>query len=198
MMAALDRLSDSFPVEVNPQVIVKDMYVIIIYDSISPQTFNGQVVFADIGAEFTTDAFQMSHISLNSFDGDPTASIGLPHSLLDKRTGDHRIVFNFFLNDGFFIRRDSYITENNLQNDKLGGLAVAAHIAGGVKVTNLINPVNMTFTINPVSKILWLKFLFFLEFCCEKVCKEFTDVTFLRLDTDRFISHSYLGGNCTV
>ena len=158
MMAALDRLSDSFPVTQTPQLIVKDMYVIIIYDSLSPQTFNGQAVFANIGAEFTTDAFQESHISFNSFDGVPSASIDVPRALLNGRTGDHRIIFNFFLNNGFFVRRDSYITANNLQYNKLGGLAVAAHIAGGVKVTDLSDPVSMTFTINPVSKIFFLDF----------------------------------------
>ena len=152
MMAALERLSDSYPVTQNPQVIIKDMYTIIIYDSLSPQTFTGQVVFADIGAEFMNDTFQASNILFNSFDGVPTASIGLPRSLLSGHSGDHRIVFNFFLNNSFFIRRDSYIIANNLQYDKLGGLAVAAHIAGGVKVTNLSDPVNMTFAINPVSK----------------------------------------------
>ena len=150
-MTAMERLSDSYPFTTpNPLVIVKDMYVIVIYDSLSPQMFAGQVVFANIDAEFTTDAFQESHISFNSFDRVPTASIGLPRSLLSGRNGDHRIVFNFFLNDGFFIRRDSYIAANNLNNSKLGGLAVAAHIAGGVKVTDLGDPVNMTFTINPV------------------------------------------------
>ena len=128
------------------------MYVIIIYDSLSTHTFNGQAVFADIGAEFMTDAFQATHIAFNSFDGIPTASISLPRSLLNGRSGDHRIVFNFFLNNSFFIRRDSYITANNLQYDKLGGLAVAAHIAGGTKVTDLSDPVSMTFTINRVSK----------------------------------------------
>ena len=194
-MAALERLSDSYPVTDNPHVISKGMFVIIIYDSLSPQTFNGQAVFADIDAEFTTSAFQESHISFDSFDGVPTASIGLPRSLLSGRTGDHRIVFNFFLNNGFFIRRDSYITANNLQYDKLGGLAVAAHIAGGVKVADLKDPVNMTFTINPVSKFYQN---FFVGLVCESVCEECTDVTFLRTDTDRFTSHSYLGDNCTV
>ena len=150
-MAVLDRLSDVLPVPRSPRLVVKDMFVIIIYHPLSPQTFNGQAVFANIDAEFTTDAFHTSHISFNSSDGSPTASIALPRSLLAGRMGDQRIVFNFFLNDGLFIRRDSYITENNLQNDKLGGLAVAARIAGGVKVNDLGDPVNMTFAINPVS-----------------------------------------------
>ena len=169
-MAALDRLSDVFPVgDDNPLVIIKDTYVVIIFDSLSQQTFNGQAVFADIGAEFTTDAFQASHISFSSSDGSPTASIGLPRSLLSGRPGDHRIVFNFFLNNGLFVRRDSYISENNLQNNKLGGLAVAARIAGGVKVNDLSDPVNMTFAINPVSRFLRLKFLFFVVLLRERV-----------------------------
>ena len=152
MMAVLDRLSDVLPVPTSPRLITKDMFVIIIYDGLSPQTFNGQAVFANIDAEFTTDAFQDSHISFAPSDGSPTASIALPRSLLTGRTENQRIVFNFFLNDGLFIRRDSYIAENNLQNDKLGGLAVAARIAGGVKVNDLRDRVNMTFAINPVSK----------------------------------------------
>ena len=171
MMAALDRLSDVYPVSVNPQLIVKEMYVIIIYDSLTPQTFNGQAVFANIGAEFMTDAFQRHHFSFNSSGGSPTASIGLPRSLLSGRTGEHRIVFNFFLNDGFFVRRDSYVTQNSLQNDKLGGLAVAARIAGGVKVNDLSEPVNMTFAINPVSKFCALTVSFFIllrESACVK------------------------------
>ena len=154
-MAAMDRLSDSYPVTDMPHLIVKDMYVIIIYDPLSAQAFLGQAVFADIGTEFVVDAFQDSHIKFDSYNGDPTASISLPSSLLREAgltTGDHhRIVFNFFLNDGLFVRRDSFVRANGLSNDKLGGLAVAAHIAGDVKVADLEAAVNMTFVINPVS-----------------------------------------------
>ena len=153
MMAALEHLSDNFPVTTteDSRVIIKDMFVIIIYNSLSAQHFTGQVLFADIGAKFITYTFQINHILFDWFDGVPTASIGLPHSLLNGLAGEHRIVFNFFLNDGFFIRRDSYITENNLQYSKLGGLTMAAHITG-VKVTDLSDPVYMTFTINQVTK----------------------------------------------
>ena len=149
----MDRLSDLYPVTASPQLMVRDMYVVIIYDSLSRQTFQGQAVFADIGAKFAVDAFQTSHIKFDSFGGIPTASIALPASLLREAglTGSHRVVFNFFLTDGLFVRRDSYILANGLGYDKLGGLAVAAHVAGGVKVTGLEKPVNMSFTINPVS-----------------------------------------------
>ena len=150
----MDRLADSYPVTSNPLLIVRDMYVIIIYASLSAQNFPGQAVFADIGAEFAADAFQHSHIKFDSFAGVPTASIAVPSSLLrEANLPDiaHRVVFNFFLSDGLFIQRDSFMSANNLGNIKLGGLAVAAHIAGGVKVTGLQTPVNMSFTINPVS-----------------------------------------------
>ena len=149
----MDRLSDSLPVVTNPLIIVKDMYVIIIYNSLSPDTFAGQAVFADIGPDFAVDAFQMSHISLDSFVGIPSASISLPRSILTAvgLTGDHRVVFNFFLTDGLFVRRDSFIRANGLENEALGGLGVAAHIAGGVSVNDLEEPIDMTFTVNPVS-----------------------------------------------
>ena len=152
-MVALNYLSDNLPITLteDSRVIVKDMFVIIIYNSLSSQSSTGRVVFADIGSEFTADAFQISHIWLDWFDGIATASIGLPNSLLSGYLGRYHLVFNFFLNDGLFIRRDSYITANNLQYDNIGGLMVAAHIAG-VNVTDLSNPVYMTFTINPVSK----------------------------------------------
>ena len=150
-MAAMDRLADSFPVTSSPQLIVKDMYVVIVYDSLSAQSFPGQSVFVDIGDEFAVDAFQSSHVKFDTYTGVPTASVSLPPTLLSDagQTGDHhRIVCYFFLNDGLFVQRDSFLT-----NNQLGGLAVAAHIAGGVKVVDLQKQksVNMSFTINPVS-----------------------------------------------
>ena len=150
----MDRLADSYPVTSNPQLIVRKMYVIIIYASLSAQNFQGQAVFADIGAEFAVDAFQTSHITFDTFAGVPTASIAVPSSLLREANppgDDHRIVFNFFLTDGLFVQRQSFISENGLADTKLGGLAVAAHIGGGVKVAGLEKPINMSFTINPVS-----------------------------------------------
>ena len=115
-MVALNYLSDNLPITLteDSRVIVKDMFVIIIYNSLSSQSSTGWVVFADIGSEFTADAFQISHIWLDSFDGIATASIGLPNFLLSGYSGRHHLVFNFFLNDGFFIHRDSYIAANNL------------------------------------------------------------------------------------
>lgn len=152
-MAALEYLSDNYPITTTEfsRLIVKDTFVIIIYNSLSVQSFAGQAVFAAIGANFTANAFQVSHIWLDVFDGIPTASIGLPNSLLNGHLGEHRTVFNFFLNNGLFVQRANYVAQNNLQHTKIGGLTLGAHIAG-LKVTNLSDPVSMTFTINPVRK----------------------------------------------
>lgn len=153
-MAAIDRLSDTFPVTSSPHMIINDMFVVIIYDYLSAQNFPGQAVFADIGSDFEAQVFQASHIKLGSYAGSPSASISLPPSILREAepTGDyHRIVFNFFLNDSLFIQRDTFTAERGLDNLRLGGLAVAAHIAGGAGVSDLMNPINMIFTINPVS-----------------------------------------------
>ena len=159
-MAAMDRLADSYPVTGGRQLVVKDEYIIIIYDSLPAQSFPGQSVFVDIGAEFAVDAFQPSHVKLDSYTGSPTASISLPPTLLNEAglSGDnHRVVFYFFLNDGLFVRRDSFIAA---PNNRLGGLAVAAHIAGGVKVADLEKSVNMSFAINPVRSLVMRRWIY--------------------------------------
>ena len=154
IVAALDYISDTYPVISNPHLIIKDTYVIVIYSSLTATNFQGQAVSADIGDNFSISAFQSSHIKFNSHTGVPSASISLPPSLLQEAsvTGDNnRIVLSFFLNDRLFAQRDSFVTANNLTYHRLGGLAVAAHIAGGVKVIDLKAAINMTFLINPVS-----------------------------------------------
>ena len=120
-----------------------------IYPEVNTFGFPGEGFSADLGNTFT---FNGTNVLLVASD-DATASISLPATLLDGLNTrlTPRLVFSFFLNEGLFVRRREYLQNSNMSAIRLGSIVIASHITGGVRVSNLQDPVQTTFITNPVS-----------------------------------------------
>ena len=120
-----------------------------IYPEVNTFGFPGEGFSADLGKTFT---FNGTKVLLVASDN-ATASISLPATLLDGLNTrlTPRLVFSFFLNEGLFVRRREYLQNNNVSAIRLGSIVIASHITGGVRVSNLQDPVRTTFITNPVS-----------------------------------------------
>lgn len=135
----IDDLADNLPVEDNsPMVLVFITFGLIVYPSVTPEAFTGQRVSAsDIDDNSDSEA---------SIDLPSTLFLGLPNPLQSRR-----VVFGLFQNEALFVRRQTYLQQNNRINNLVGSDAViSARISGGERVMGLSDPVEIQFRKKPV------------------------------------------------
>lgn len=138
----------------NPDIILLDTYAIVIYSQVNPRSFRGHTVAALLGGSFNFNGFNRNDIVVGNSDYSetPTVEIRTPGSLfnkLDNISNPTRVVYNVFLNDALFSRRNSYLnTNNDGSTGNLSSVIVAARVAGDVEVTNLDDQVWMSFLKN--------------------------------------------------
>ena len=149
LLVAIDELADSYPVTNETFVLTKNNFALAIYPEVDTFGFPGEGFSADLGNMFT---FNGTRVLLEASD-DATASISLPATLLDGLNTrlTPKLVFSLFLSEGLFVRRREYLQNSNLSAIRLGSIVIASHIAGGVSVSGLQDPVQTTFLTNPVS-----------------------------------------------
>ena len=149
LLVVIDELADSYPVTNETFVVTKKKFALAIYPEVETFGFPGEGFSADLGNMFT---FNGTRVLLEASD-DATASISLPATLLDGLNTrlTPKLIFSLFLNEGLFVRRREYLQNSNLSAIRLGSIVIASHIAGGVSVSGLQDPVQTTFITNPVS-----------------------------------------------
>ena len=153
LLVILEELADGYPISNETVIIAKNMFATAIYPQFNTTVFLGEGFSADLGDTFIFNRIDKENIGLSASE-DATASINLPSTLFNGLTlsnNSAKLVFSFFLNDGLFVRRREYVQNNSLAAIRLGSLVIASHIAGGVDVSSLADPVQTTYITNPVS-----------------------------------------------
>ena len=154
MLAALERLASEYPASEDGEtvLILRNTFSYAIRPA-NVKTFSGQALSALLGSSSDFTDTTANNIVLEATEG-ATASISLPETLFDGlniTSNETTIVYSIFLNEALFLRRQEYIEENNLTTNTPGGLVVGAFIPDNVTVTELDDPVQLTFLKNPVS-----------------------------------------------
>ena len=94
----------------------------------------------------TIDSIQ-HNISSESSDDIPAASVSFPRShfslLTSNLTNTSRINNTFFLTDSLFVKHNS-------NNDLVSSIIISTGVSGVKSISELMNPINISFQINPV------------------------------------------------
>ena len=153
----MEHLADNYPLPsglqgLNPSfVIIRDTFAILIR-LVHPDTFTGDTLSIMLGDDFDlVDAFQHGNL-ITGLVEDATAYIRLPSGLfegLNLGTNEVRLVYDIYLKDTLFTRRSSFV-ENQSLTDEVGSIVASGRISS-VEVSNLREPVELSFTKNPVS-----------------------------------------------
>ena len=155
LLAVLEQLADTYPLAVgtSSEIILRKNFGIVIVP-VDPEAFSGQALSALLGSQFDFSGIGSEDIVFETIEG-ATASIVLPPTLFDGLDvgNDVRIVCNIYVNDRLFLRRQDYLEENKLTNNKLESIIISARIADNITVSSLEDPVQVTFLKNPVSYI---------------------------------------------
>lgn len=148
----LDQLADAYPLTRNPTIIPRDTFAIVMYFGINPASFNGQTVTALMGNTFQFSGFTNENIGLQA-SSEATGSITLPRTLFNGRNlvSPVKLVFNMYLSEGLFVRRQQYLMQTNRTYNRLGSVVMAARVAGRTRVSELEQPVEQSYYKNPVS-----------------------------------------------
>ena len=87
------------------------------------------------------------NISSESSHDIPAASINFPSSLFSllasNLTNTSRITNTFFLTDSLFVK-------HNFNNDLVSSIIILTSVSGVKSISELMNPINISFQINPV------------------------------------------------
>ena len=150
----MDQVADAYPVVNSPIIILRDTFAIVIYDT-NPTSFAGQTVTALKGTDFQFQAFTMEQIGLEPSD-QATAAITVPQSLFNGLNpgSQARMVYNIFLNEGLFVRRQQYLEQSNQTYSRLGSIVISARVAGRAPITDLQQLVEQSYYKNPVCSLL--------------------------------------------
>ena len=151
----LDQLADTYPLTRNPTIIARDTFAIVIYSGVNPASFAGQTVTALMGNTFQFRGFTIENIGQQALN-EATGSITLPRTLFNGRNlvRPVKLVFNMYLTESLFVRRQQYLMQTNRTYNRLGSIVMAARISGGVRISGLEQPVQQSYYKNPVSSIL--------------------------------------------
>ena len=151
----LDQLADAYPLTRNPTIIARDTFAIVIYSGVNPASFAGQTVTALMGNTFQFRGFTIENIGQQALN-EATGSITLPRTLFNGRNlvRPVKLVFNMYLTESLFVRRQQYLMQTNRTYNRLGSIVMAARISGGVRISGLEQPVQQSYYKNPVSSIL--------------------------------------------
>lgn len=151
LLAIVDQLVDSYPVIESPTIILRDTFITVIYSDVDPASFAGQTVTALVGSNFEFQSLMMQQVGLEPSDL-ATGSITIPQTLFNGLSLGSRIrmVYNMFLNEGLFVRRQQYLEQNNRTYSKLASIVMAARVAGGIHISDLHQPVEQSYYKNPV------------------------------------------------
>lgn len=153
MLAALNRLADGYPLpnDDSTRIILQDTFAIVI-TQVNVSSFTGQALSALLGSSFDFRGISRENIAFTAA-ADATASISLPETLFDGLAlSEAKLVYGIFLTSGLFLRREEYLQQNDLVNNTLGSIVIAAHIAGGIRISSLEQPVELMFLKDPVSQ----------------------------------------------
>lgn len=151
LLAIVDQLADSYPVMESPTIILRDTFITVIYSDVDPASFAGQTVTALVGSNFEFQSLMIQQVGLEPSDL-ATGSITIPQTLFNGLSLGSRIrmVYNMFLNEGLFVRRQQYLEQNNRTYSKLASIVMAARVAGGIHISDLHQPVEQSYYKNPV------------------------------------------------
>ena len=122
---------EAYPITQSPQSLRRDMYGCIVYSITTPEdiTFSPSLTDSMITLMGTSN---------------PDLSFTVPSSATSGNTPTS-LTFCVFRDEKLFIRR-----EDNRGSSFVGGSVVCASFAGDLSVSNLQDPVSMTFTKKPV------------------------------------------------
>ena len=151
LLASLEYLADQVPIEAQgSSLILRNTFGVALY-SINPNAFSGHSFSISLGNGFNFQRVMAENI-IQGIVPSATSSISIPGTpfMISNTTSEARIVHSVFLNEALFLRREEYIRNYRLENNKLASIIV------GVQADNVIEfaleePVQVTFLKHPVS-----------------------------------------------
>ena len=134
LLGLLDQIVESYPVGQSPQPVVRDMFGCVVHQARPSQSISFNAAIAD--------TIQVTNVV------NPHLTITTPSSLLDQLSisSTLSLAFCVFKDESLFVRRSSYLIDQNRASFQLGSSVVSARLSGGVSVKDLEDPVDMTFT----------------------------------------------------
>ena len=105
-----------------------------------------------LGDSFNFSTIDVGNVALEEISG-ATASANLSPAVFERisnSSGRVVIVYNVFLNEGLFLRREEYLQENKLTDNKLASIVLGVHIVDGVRELDLYGPLQLMFLKHPV------------------------------------------------
>lgn len=129
-----------YPITETPQPIVRRMFGCSLYPSQS---------LTDQGLNFSPslgDTIQLQG------QANPTLSIALPGALSDVVAPNVAPNFCAYKTESLFIRRETYLVTSGRDTLVISSGVVSARLSLGVRVSNLVEPVRMSFKKSNVSK----------------------------------------------
>lgn len=128
----LDELVEFYPISQVPQPIVRNMFGCSLYPSLGNQ---GLLFSPSVGEEI--QLVEQANPSLN---------IALPGSLSGAVGQDAGLAFCAYREESLFIRRETYLIQSGRNSLVVASNVVSARLSLGLKVSNLVEPVRMSFT----------------------------------------------------
>ncbi len=133
ILGVIEELTEFYPISQTPQPIVREMFGCSLYPALGNEALS-------FSPELGGDVVQLQAAA------EPTLTLSLPASLSSTVPDQPALSFCAYKEEGLFTRRRSYLAALGQGSITLASNVVSARLSRGVVVTNLKDPVRMSFS----------------------------------------------------